>query len=163
MFYEYLAIHPQGQRSQLPSLNLAVRRSAFQTVGGFDERYPRPSGEDADLTLRLIKAGFTLYFEPRAIVRHSPHRNIWRDVWRHGYYQGMYSTKVDRRYAGQEGYPPFLRSPAVLVLAAPLLAAAVTVRMFYRYPALRTYWKASPGIYLAKIAWCLGAASSPFR
>ena len=65
MFYEYLAIHPAGERRQLPSLNLAIRRDVFEAVGGFDERYPRPAGEDADLTIRLRRMGHRLYFEPR--------------------------------------------------------------------------------------------------
>ena len=43
MFYEYLASHPAGERRQLPSLNLAIRRDALERIGGFDEaRSPRP-------------------------------------------------------------------------------------------------------------------------
>jgi cellulose synthase/poly-beta-1,6-N-acetylglucosamine synthase-like glycosyltransferase len=161
MFYDYLAEHPPGVRRQLPSLNLAIRREVFEAVGGFDERYPRPSGEDADLTIRLRKRGHRLYFEPRAVVTHHPPRNRLADLLRHGYYQGMYSTKVDARYAAEEGLPGVARTRPGLVLFAPLLAAAVTLRMFSAYPNLRQYWYASPAIYLAKLAWCLGAANHP--
>jgi glycosyltransferase involved in cell wall biosynthesis len=158
MFYEYLAIHQPGERKQLPSLNLSIRRRVFEEIVGFDERYPRPSGEDADLTVRLRKRGHRLYFEPRAIVVHSSPRNRLIDLLRHGYYQGMYSTKIDKRYADEEKVPYILRTRLGLLTLAPLLAAVVTLRMFIIYPNLRSYWYASPAIYLEKIAWCLGAA-----
>lgn len=38
--------------------NMAIRKSALDTVGGFDERYLH--GADADLTRRLLRAGFRL-------------------------------------------------------------------------------------------------------
>jgi glycosyltransferase involved in cell wall biosynthesis len=162
MFYEYLALHPPGERDQLPSLNLAIRRCAFEETGGFDaERYPRPAGEDSDLTIRLRQRGYVLKFEPRAVVYHNPTRKSLPDLLRHGYFQGKYSTKVDRRYAGKEGLPGIFRSRAGLVLLSPLLSAAVTLRMFTRYPYLRQYWRAAPAVLLAKLAWCLGAANHP--
>ena len=41
----------------IPSANLAVRKAWFDRVGGFDERFPYPGGEDMDLTCRLVQAG----------------------------------------------------------------------------------------------------------
>jgi GT2 family glycosyltransferase len=41
-----------------------VRRSAFHAVGGFDERFRRPSVEDIDLGYRLRAAGFRLRLDP---------------------------------------------------------------------------------------------------
>lgn len=161
MFYEYLAIHPPGERRQLPSLNLAIRREVFDEVGGFDERYPRPSGEDADLTIRVRKRGYRLYFEPRAVVAHYPQRNRLIDLLQHAYYQGMYSTKIDKRYAGEEGFPAILRFRKALVFFAPFISMIATTRMFILYPKLGVYWYTLPAIYLAKIAWCLGAAHHP--
>jgi GT2 family glycosyltransferase len=44
--------------------NMAVRRSAFDAVGGWDDRLGpgtgRPAGEDADLIVRLLAAGFAV-------------------------------------------------------------------------------------------------------
>ncbi|MDP1547599.1 MAG: glycosyltransferase [Anaerolineales bacterium] len=161
MFYEYLDIHPAGERLQLPSLNLAIRRQAFKEVCGFDERYPRPSSEDADLTIRLRKRGHRLYFEPRAVVAHQPPRNRLRDLLRHGYYQGMYSTKVDPRYANEEGLPGLLHTRLGVALFSPLLAAGVVLRVFAKYKSLRPYWYTAPMIFLSKMAWCFGAAARP--
>ena len=161
MFYEYLSIHAPGERCQLPSLNLALRSRVFTELGGFDERYPRPAGEDADLTIRLRKKGYRLVFDPQAVVYHAPPRHSFSDLLRHSYYQGMYSTKVDPRYAGEEGLPGPLRSRLGVILAAPFLAALVSAGVFIKYPRLLRYWHTLPGIYISKIAWCLGAAHHP--
>jgi len=47
-----------------------VRRKAFYQVGGFDERYDCYS-EDADLCIRLKKAGWKLIYEPKATGIHD--------------------------------------------------------------------------------------------
>jgi GT2 family glycosyltransferase len=52
--------------------NLAVRRAAFEAVGGFA---PRPltvvGGEDVDLGLRLSEAGHAIICDPQAVVVHD--------------------------------------------------------------------------------------------
>jgi histidinol-phosphate phosphatase family protein len=40
--------------------DMAYRRTALVSVGGFDERFPRAYREDADIALRLMEAGWTL-------------------------------------------------------------------------------------------------------
>lgn len=160
MFYEYLSVAPPGSRKQLPSLNLAMRKSVFDTVGGFDERYPKPSGEDADLTIRIKELGHTLWFFPGLSVTHAPPRNNLKSLLRHGFYQGMYSTKVDPRYNKPEGIARILWSRAGLIIFSPIIAAATTVRIQLK-PYLRKYWYTAPAIYLSKIAWCFGASRHP--
>ncbi len=49
----------------------AVRREAFDAVGGFDpERFPRPSIEDIELGVRLCDAGHRIALEPAARGTH---------------------------------------------------------------------------------------------
>ena len=49
----------------------AVRRDAFDAVGGFDaRRYPRPSIEDIELGMRLHAAGRRIALDPRARGTH---------------------------------------------------------------------------------------------
>jgi GT2 family glycosyltransferase len=65
---------PDTQESLLTiaSANMAIRRSAFDLVGGFDERF-RVGGEDDDLCLRLhrLRPGAVLRYRPRAVVAHD--------------------------------------------------------------------------------------------
>ncbi len=49
--------------------NVAFRRQALDQVGSYDENCK--SGEDQDMCFRMAKAGWELYFEPKAVVRHK--------------------------------------------------------------------------------------------
>jgi GT2 family glycosyltransferase len=63
-----------GARTVLGA-NMAVRRSVFDTVGGFATHLGKLrgtllSGEDHELCLRVQRAGFRAVYEPRAVVQH---------------------------------------------------------------------------------------------
>lgn len=156
-FYAYLDTSPQGIRDQLPSLNLSFRREVWEAVGPFDERYPRPAGEDADWAIRARMAGYTLHFEPQAVVVHCPARSSFRDLWDHAVTFGQYSIKVDERYWGILGLPFVFRYWQLLLLASPLMALWVTVRVF-RNRHLWRFLHTFPAIYVAKLGWCWGAS-----
>jgi GT2 family glycosyltransferase len=57
--------------------NLAMRRDAFDAIGGFDERFTVPHMEDADLRERAFAAYVPWRFAPQAIVDHPPRRERW--------------------------------------------------------------------------------------
>jgi glycosyltransferase involved in cell wall biosynthesis len=48
------------ERARWATADLAYRRTALASVGGFDERFPRAYREDADLGLRLTRAGWRI-------------------------------------------------------------------------------------------------------
>ncbi len=48
----------------------AVRREVFQGIGGYDERFQRPSIEDIELGMRLCAAGHTIRLAPWIQVKH---------------------------------------------------------------------------------------------
>ena len=56
--------------------DMAVRRTALEEVGGFDERFPRAYREDTDLALRLLDAGWRLAPGERN-VRHPVREAPW--------------------------------------------------------------------------------------
>lgn len=47
-----------------------ARRAAVDEVGGFDEDFFPPAWEDVDLALRVRQAGYTIVYEPAAVVEH---------------------------------------------------------------------------------------------
>jgi cellulose synthase/poly-beta-1,6-N-acetylglucosamine synthase-like glycosyltransferase len=62
--------------------NMAFRRSALLEVGGFDPVLgagaPLRSGEDADITYRLLRRGRRLVYTPDALAYHKQWKD-WRD------------------------------------------------------------------------------------
>ncbi|HIP72902.1 MAG TPA: glycosyltransferase [Anaerolineae bacterium] len=159
-FYPFLATSPAGIRSLLPSLNLCVRRNVIETVGLFDESYPKPAGEDSEWTTRMRLAGFTLYFEPTAVVTHSPNRSDIRALWQHGYNYGRYSIKIRPDYINFLKTPIYLRKWWLVLLLAPLMAFQTSSQIVTKNISLRYYSYTWPGIFLSKMAWCWGAAYS---
>ena len=51
----------------------AIRREAFNAIGGFDARYTRPSIEDIELGVRLRRAGYRIWLCPDVQVTHLKH------------------------------------------------------------------------------------------
>jgi glycosyltransferase involved in cell wall biosynthesis len=78
------------------SYNVAIRKEVLEKLNGFDESYRRASGEDNDLSYRMLKAGFSICFRPLALVDHRHQESIpsyLKEQARHGYYRMlMYRT-----------------------------------------------------------------------
>lgn len=110
----------------LGSFNLAVRRAAFEQVGGFDEDFTAASAEDNDLAYRLTAAGWKLVYEPQAVVAHyHPERlgRYLRAQARHGFWRvKLYAKHPGRasgdRYAGLAD----LLAPGIALAFAALVA-----------------------------------------
>ncbi|MFC4533953.1 glycosyltransferase family 2 protein [Sphaerisporangium dianthi] len=60
--------------------DMAYRRSALERVGGFDERFPRAYREDADIALRLLKAGYGLAKGRRVTLHPVRDDGFWASV-----------------------------------------------------------------------------------
>jgi|SRR5450756_979926 len=85
--------------------SLSFRKIALEQLGGFDERRgagaPLQSGEDIDVTYRVLKSGHCMVYEPLAVVRHNHHRMTKEEVFstRYDYSRGgaalMYEHRKD--------------------------------------------------------------------
>jgi GT2 family glycosyltransferase len=51
--------------------SLLVRRSAYDAVGGFDERFKPAYYEDTDLCFSLRSAGYSVVYQPESVVVHQ--------------------------------------------------------------------------------------------
>jgi cellulose synthase/poly-beta-1,6-N-acetylglucosamine synthase-like glycosyltransferase len=95
--------------------NCAVRRSAFEAVGGFDPA--ARTGEDADLCFRLANAGWALEERPEAIVKHESRETVSAKMVQLALH-GSGSAWLNRRYPGT--FP----GPSLTQLARRLGASA---------------------------------------
>ena len=89
----------EGMFPYASSCNMAVKREAFELVGGFDESMR--VGEDIDLSLRLWQEGIQLHFEVGATV-HYRLRNELRTMFRQSReYGAIHPVLIERcRNAG---------------------------------------------------------------
>ena len=78
------------------SYNFAIRKTLFDKIGGFNTAYRYPSGEDNDLSYKVIADGSKICFVRSALVDHihpeQPGRYL-REQYRHGFWRAkMYRT-----------------------------------------------------------------------
>ena len=93
--------------------NMAFRRSTLEAIGGFDDALdtgpPLPGGGDLDAFFRVVRAGFPLVYEPRAIVRHK-HRQEHAELRRQYYTWGAgFLAFLGKCWARHEDRPAVVR------------------------------------------------------
>ncbi|MGD7652681.1 MAG: glycosyltransferase family 2 protein, partial [Verrucomicrobiales bacterium] len=93
------------EAEHLPGCNLAVRKAAFDAVGGFDPRF-HTAGDDVDFCWRLRDAGFALGFAPGAFVWHRRRpslRGFLRQQLGYGKAERMLMEKFPQRFSPRGG------------------------------------------------------------
>lgn len=74
---EHERLAKEREHAQWSATDIAYRRSALELVGGFDERFTRPSREDIDLGLRVIDSGFQIVQGHRLVEHPAPEEGSW--------------------------------------------------------------------------------------
>ncbi len=118
-------VGPDRAVRYVPTAALVVRRSALESVGGFDPLLR--VGEDVDLVWRLVDGGWRVRYVPSATVHHrEPGR--WRDLFERRYHYGTSAAPLAVRHPGRLApveLRPLPLAGAIAVLAGrPLVAAA---------------------------------------
>ncbi|MGB3266067.1 MAG: glycoside hydrolase family 2, partial [Microcoleus sp.] len=78
------------------SASMALRKSSIDFIGVFDEVLgagtPTVGGEDCELFARILRSGYCIVYEPRALSWHR-HRRTWEELQKtlHGYGIGVYA------------------------------------------------------------------------
>jgi GT2 family glycosyltransferase len=78
--------------------NAAFRRRAIEVIGG--QFWDEPTGEDVDFSLRVLKAGYRLYFVREAVVRHM-HRVSLGSYLRQWYGYGFGHPLLVKKHASE--------------------------------------------------------------
>lgn len=96
----------------------AFRRDALVAVGGYDEDFIR--NQDAELNLRLDRAGYEVWLEPELVVDYRPRDTLWKLATQ--YYQyGWWRLRTVRKHRGSLRFRQ---------LAAPILVLGLVVSLF---------------------------------
>jgi GT2 family glycosyltransferase len=154
-FHELLPDRPAELATLRPlgSLNLAVTRRAWETVGPFDEALV--TSEDHDWVLRARAAGLATAFEPTAVVRHAAVRVDRDALIAHARWYGRHVHDFRRRHPGSFATGPTWRSRRTLAAAAPAkaLVSALAIFLAHRRELAGCHRAALPGVVAFKRAW----------
>src|SRR5689334_156692 len=107
-----------GRWSYAQTANCAIRRTAFEQVGGFAEDIR--SGGDADICFRLSEAGWRIEPRERALVTHTSRRRLSK-LLRQRARMGAGAAWLEERHPGS--FPP-KRWPGLLAWGAASIARA---------------------------------------
>ncbi len=140
------------------TLNFIISRESFLSIGGFDETYQEPAGEDLELCARLRMTGHEILFSPEAIVLHRHPRSHFLAAWQHLFRYGIAFAKFRNQHP-MEFWKIWKRLSRIPILGELVCLVWITSRslfrimMFLRYINLLPY---TPGIFLLDIAYSLG-------
>jgi glycosyltransferase involved in cell wall biosynthesis len=113
---------PAGKVPHHPPPNLSVRRAAFLSTSGFSEQ--PPLNEERAWQAELRKAGYEIYFEPRAVAYHHNHPGFLNLVRRH--YRWAYTSIESKSQTRTARLSWLYRYPRLLIMACIPLAFAHT-------------------------------------
>ena len=86
------------------SNNIALDRSRFLEIGGFDVTFPLAAAEDRDFCDRWVHSGWELHSVPSAVVMHFHHmtlRKFWRQQYNYGRGAYQYHQLRHQRKSGR--------------------------------------------------------------
>ena len=84
----------------IPGCNMAFRKSALMAIGGFDPQF-RSAGDDVDVCWRLLDRGWTIGFNPAAMVWHHRRNSVityWKQQVGYGKAEAMLEAKWPEKY-----------------------------------------------------------------
>jgi GT2 family glycosyltransferase len=117
------------EAEHIPGCNMAFRKAYLEAIGGFDPQF-RTAGDDVDICWRLQQQGWTIGFNPAALVWHH-RRNSVRAYWKqqHGYgkAEALLAQKYPEKYnaAGHLSWSGRIYGPGIMY------ALSTRERIFY--------------------------------
>jgi GT2 family glycosyltransferase len=112
-------LHMQSPRPGFPfkgftgtGCNSAFRRSIFERIGPFDVRLdvgtPVPGGGDLDIFARVIRAGYTLVYDPAPIIYHDHIADMTRLIDKMGQYHTANVAYLTKHILSDRAYAPMI-------------------------------------------------------
>lgn len=121
----WYVVHPRrpaGRVPHHPPPNLSVRRAVFLESSGFTER--PPLNEERLWQAQLRRAGYEIYFEPKAVAYHHNHPGFV-NLMRRNYFWGYTAIEI-KSQTGTARLAWLYQSPRLLIASCIPLAVAHT-------------------------------------
>lgn len=129
---------------------LMVRRSVWQEVGGLDEGFFPLWFEDVDFCRRIHDCGWTLYYAPEAVAKHTGGHSLSHIVL---YKRLIYWYGGLLRYAAKHFGPLAFRAVCVAVMTGSILRGIAESTLQCSFKPMAAYGKVTK---LAARAWYCG-------
>ena len=93
-------VDERGFTNSLSSCNCAMKKDIFWEVGGFDESFPYPGGEDSFLAHSLIRSNYRIRYCPEVLAYHKARDSLtdfikWQ--FRRGVSSFIFSKKIAKK------------------------------------------------------------------
>lgn len=152
-FSALLPDRPAGARvtQAIGSLNLGLRRRAWNEVGEFDEQLV--TSEDYDWILRARALGLEVFFDPAAVIEHADVRQDRRALEEHAAWYGRHFNTFRQKHPGVFDRGPTWRSRRRLASTRAVKSWIASLKIFVAHPMLLPGWRAFPGVMAFKRAW----------
>jgi histidinol-phosphate phosphatase family protein len=140
------------ERARWITADIAYRREALASVGGFDERFARAYREDTDLAMRLLRRGWRIAHGTRCVSHPVPAGSFWISVGRQrGNADDVLMRALHGRHWRRWGGAPRGRLRRHLATAGTALAAITCLAARRPWPAVAftAAWLGST----AELAW----------
>ena len=93
-------VDKHGYTNSLSTANCAVKKEIFTTIGGFDETFPYPGGEDSLFAYKLQLYNFKIRYMPSIIVYHGARNKFYGFIkwqFKRGISSYIFSKKVEKK------------------------------------------------------------------
>jgi len=122
------------QRVEVETAYLGVfRRDALEAVHGFDEEFIR--NQDSELNIRLRKAGYAVWLDPRMAVAYRPRpslKTLAKQYWQYGWWRAITMWRHPESIKLRQAVVPV----AVVALAGATVLGAAAQPVLFVMPAV---------------------------
>ncbi|MFA6268456.1 MAG: glycosyltransferase [archaeon] len=111
------------------SYSAAYRADVYKQMKGFDESFPKASGEDPELSYKVAEAGWKIIFNPNAVVYHT-HPNSLKKYLKTKFFRAYYRPKMYSKHKQKmlkDSYTPQSLKLQILCFYAIILGAIISI------------------------------------
>jgi glycosyltransferase involved in cell wall biosynthesis len=141
----------------LAGANMGYHRLILDSLGGFEAH--SKNAEDMDIVLRARSRGHLILFAPDARVTHDPpNRDSLASIIHYSIEHAKTTILLRNQYRRLLHTPIILRSSLLILLFSPIIASAVTLKMYCCNRSVMKLPWTMPVVFFLKLSWCWGAA-----